>query len=81
MVVAVVPVQVVVVVVAVVEVQVVVVVVAVVPVQVVVVPVQVVVQAKICADALFCVVPTWRTGQQEFKAFMKQKVPACNVYE
>jgi hypothetical protein len=26
------------------------------------------------------VVPTWRTGQQEFKAFMKQKVPACNVY-
>jgi hypothetical protein len=67
-------VQVVVVVVAVVEVQVVVVVVA------VVVPVQVVVQAKICADALFCVVPTWRTGQQEFKAFMKQKVPACTVY-
>ena len=62
------------------------VVVAVVPVQVVVVvvavvvPVQVVVQAKICADALVCVVPTWRTGPQEFKAFMKKKVPSCRVH-
>ncbi len=27
----------------------------------------------------FCVVPTWRTGQGEFKAFMKKKVPSCNV--
>jgi hypothetical protein len=28
----------------------------------------------------FCVVPTWRTGQEEFKVFMKKKVPSCNVY-
>jgi hypothetical protein len=28
----------------------------------------------------FCVVSTWRTGQEEFKVFMKKKVPSCNVY-
>ena len=26
----------------------------------------------------FCVVPTWRTGQEEFKVFMKKKVPSCS---
>ncbi len=28
----------------------------------------------------FCVVPTWRTGQEGFKVFMKTKVPSCRVY-
>jgi hypothetical protein len=28
----------------------------------------------------FCVVPTWRTGQEEFEGFMKTKVPSCSVY-
>ncbi len=28
----------------------------------------------------FCVVPTWRTGQWEFKVFMNTKVPSCNVF-
>ncbi len=27
----------------------------------------------------FCVVPTWRTGQEEFKAFMDKKRPSCRV--
>ncbi len=28
----------------------------------------------------FCVVPTWRTGQEGFKVFMNMKVPSCGVY-
>ena len=39
---------------------------------------QVVVHAKICTDAL-SVSYLWRTGQVEFKVFMKKKVPACYV--
>jgi hypothetical protein len=35
-----------------------------------------VMQVKICS----CVVPTWQTGQAEFKVFMKKNVPACSVY-
>ncbi len=59
----------------------VVVVVAVAEVQVMVVAVQGMLQ--VMEQALhrrtFCVVLTWRTGKQEFKALMRKKVPACTV--
>ncbi len=47
-------------------------------VRVVVMAVQVMLQVMVRAK--ICVVPTWRTGQEEFKALMKKKVPACTVY-
>jgi hypothetical protein len=27
----------------------------------------------------FCVVHTWRTGQEEFNVFMEKKVPSCDI--
>jgi hypothetical protein len=29
---------------------------------------------------VFRVIPTWRTGREEFKVLMKKKVPACMLY-
>jgi hypothetical protein len=37
------------------------------------------VQARSAPTHCLCVVPTWRTGQQEFKALMKNEVPACSA--